>query len=216
MRLSATPGEKEANVFSLSDEDRVHPVLRARLAARKLATLQQIDKEVEETFADHALGLLGSGEKSPSKKTRKKPTDATGKEMTRQQPLRMAVVVNRVDLARRIFERIRKTVKGTAEGEPDKAEVVLLTGRVRPLDRDRIINRLKDLKLFAGPGRGDPKKPVILVATQTVEAGADLDFDRLVTEIAPLDCLRQRFGRLDRLGERRENSSGDFDAQEVV
>jgi CRISPR-associated endonuclease Cas1 len=121
--------------------------------------------------------------------------------------LRVAVVVNRVDVARRVFERIRKLVKGTAEDGSVEAEVVLLTGRVRPLHRDRIINRLRDLKLFAEPKRGDPPKPIILVATQTIEAGADLDVDALVTEIAPLDCLRQRFGRLDRLGERRESKA---------
>ena len=41
----------------------------------------------------------------------------------------------------------------------------------------------------------------MLVATQTVEVGANLDVDGLVTESAPWDSLVQRLGRLNRVGE---------------
>jgi CRISPR-associated endonuclease/helicase Cas3 len=108
------------------------------------------------------------------------------------------VVVNRVDLARKVFQKLKKEL-----GE--RADVLLLTGRIRPLDRDRLLTRNELSVLFAAENRPAPKKPIFLVATQTVEAGADLDVDALVTEIAPLDSLRQRFGRLNRLGTRRES-----------
>ena len=77
-------------------------------------------------------------------------------------------------------------------------ESVLLIGRVRPADRDALLAEYLP-RMAAGSRTG--RTPLFVVATQTIEVGADLDFDALVTESAPLSALRQRAGRLNRLGE---------------
>lgn len=104
----------------------------------------------------------------------------------------VAVVVNRVAAASRITSDIRGRVDSNTK-------VVLLTGRMRPLDRDDVLRDLDSL-IRAGRTRNEEQR-VVVVATQCIEAGADFDFDALVTEAASLSALRQRFGRLDRLGD---------------
>jgi CRISPR-associated endonuclease/helicase Cas3 len=103
----------------------------------------------------------------------------------------VGVVVNRVASARRIFEDLR-AVKD--------ADAILLTGRIRPWDREQLLRKWLG-RMRANRTRTPADRPLFVIATQTVEVGADLDFDYLVTEAAPLAALRQRFGRLDRLGE---------------
>lgn len=106
----------------------------------------------------------------------------------------IGVVVNRVRTARDVFSKL---------DEHEDYDVILLTGRIRPVDRDRILRKWMD-RIRAGRERHEQSEqpPLFVVATQTIEVGADLDFDGLVTELAPLDSLRQRFGRVDRRGER--------------
>src|SRR5690606_33281108 len=97
--------------------------------------------------------------------------------------------VNRVDTARRVARLLQE--QGT--------DMCLLTGRMRPLDRERVLRAVGD-RLALGRTRRADDRPFVVVATQSIEAGADFDLDGLVTECASLDALRQRFGRVDRGG----------------
>lgn len=69
--------------------------------------------------------------------------------------------------------------------------------RYTPADRS-----LLDVAAVERFGRGGSDAGTILVATQVVEQSLDVDFDLLVTDLAPIDVLVQRFGRLHRNADR--------------
>jgi CRISPR-associated endonuclease/helicase Cas3 len=110
-------------------------------------------------------------------------------ELLREGCLRVAVICNTVRAARTALDRVDHTDKH------------LLIGRQRPLDRDRLLADLLP-RLRSGC---EPSPPLVVVATQCIEAGADFDFDGMVSEGCPIDALRQRLGRLDRLGTKGES-----------
>lgn len=153
------------------------PVLRRRLEAEKPARLAApvAEDEFVAAAAREAAGYAQS-----------------------DRPRRVAVMVNRVRTAVETAERLR-----AAHGKD--FNVLLLTGRMRPLDRDELIEGWSE-KLRAGT-EAELERSVVVVSTQCLEVGADFSFDDLVTECASLDALRQRFGRLNRMGERRETGA---------
>ena len=172
--LSATPGVKAERRIVLSSADLSHHVLEKRLKAFKRVALDVVrgtPTAIAETFANVARAMA---------------------DRLREQgvlPTAVGIVVNRVDLARGVFEVLR------GDGTFD---TTLMIGRSRSVDRDRIVEEL-------APFRTDAKirseaKSLFVVATQCLEVGVDLDLDGLVTQAAPLDALRQRFGRLNRGG----------------
>ncbi|AJE23689.1 CRISPR-associated protein (plasmid) [Azotobacter chroococcum NCIMB 8003] len=103
---------------------------------------------------------------------------------------KIALVVNRASTARTLFEQIRAR----------KVDCALLTERMRPFEADRLANGVFH-EVRAGRHRYASDRLFVVIATHTIETGSDFDFDALISECAPLSALRQRFGRLDRLGQ---------------
>jgi CRISPR-associated endonuclease/helicase Cas3 len=178
--LSATPssGQLRESLFRISDRDRDPgraPVLSRRLAARKLAEKRLVP--VKGSPVQRAALAREAAHSARSIIGSDKGTT-------------LAVVVNRVDTARQVFALL----------DGDTAfDCVLVTGRMRPFDRDDLVSRYLD-RIRMGRTRHPQNRPLVVVATQSIEAGADFDFDCLVTECASFDALRQRFGRVDRDG----------------
>ncbi len=111
--------------------------------------------------------------------------------LVKKSPTAVGIIVNRVATARAIYDKLR-------EKHLD-ALIELVIGSMRPIDRDKQSDRLRNI---VGPDRTKPQstQTSFIVATQCLEVGADYDFDVLITECASLDALRQRFGRLNRGG----------------
>ena len=70
---------------------------------------------------------------------------------------------------------------------------------------DRLEIERRTVETFGKEGTADERAGKVLVATQVVEQSLDLDFDVLASDLAPIDLLIQRAGRLWR-HERRERT----------
>lgn len=182
--LTATPQDQEGKErFGLSKADEAHRILACRIDASKparlveIASRQGIEKESRraEAVAEEAAAVLGR------LKTAGIAHPAVG------------VVLNRVARARAVFEQLEEDLK-------DTARVILLIGPARAVDRDALAQELEPIRTRQIDVPRELPEPLIIVATQTIEAGVDIDFDGLVTEAAALDALRQRLGRLNRAG----------------
>ena len=100
----------------------------------------------------------------------------------------VGVIVNRVRTARETHRALLEV----------GCSAHLITGRMRPLDKARSLEAISGL--VDPDSQVEAEDLTVVVSTQAIEVGADFSFDALITEVAPIDSLRQRFGRLDRRG----------------
>ncbi len=100
---------------------------------------------------------------------------------------------------------IRNTVRRAQETyralrERFGADTVLLHSRITVGERAERTERVLGLLSRPAGAGSEPRRPgrLIVVATQLAEQSFDVDVDLLVTDLAPIDLLLQRIGRLHR------------------
>ena len=98
-----------------------------------------------------------------------------------------AVICSTVGRAQEVFERL--------QSQFEAEELGLFHGRFLFVDRERI--EKKCLENFGKDSKNRPKR-YVLVATQVIEQSLDVDFDLMISDLAPIDLLLQRSGRLHR------------------
>ena len=186
VRLSATLGDERPDdpPVMLSPEDRKQ--LASRLGAPKTARLVDPEDDSDRAQADAILAAVADHLESGSGT--------------------IACICNSVRMARTVFEQI-----GRRAPEADR---MLLVGPQRPADRESIFDRPVRPGKDAAPKDEAPRPsrravlfegaevdvPLVVVATQTIEVGLDIDVDALVTQSASASALTQRLGRLNRAG----------------
>jgi len=131
--------------------------------------------------------------------------------------VKRTVEVKRLDTEEEVIERIRhevkngrsvcwirNTVKAARQSHCDLSEcewmdnghLHLFHSRFAMVDRQRI--ETDTMKRFGDKSGHEDRNGQVLIATQVVEQSLDLDFDVMITDLAPIDLIIQRAGRLMR------------------
>ena len=200
------------------------------------------------TMRTHYLQAFckGSGSETPSLKETEQYPLATHFPFNEQletavatrQEVERTVMMTLLDDADDVLERIRQAVEqghcvcwvrntvGDAiktyrllarQGWLDKDRLSLFHSRFAMIDRQRIES--ETLTFFGKESTAEMRRGRVLIATQVVEQSLDLDFDLMISDLAPIDLLIQRVGRehrhtRDAAGNRLE-AEGTVDEREA-
>lgn len=94
------------------------------------------------------------------------------------------------------------------------SDVLVFHARFAQGDRQR--REAEVLALFGKEAPAEARRGRVLVATQVIEQSLDLDFDAMVSDVAPMDFLVQRAGRLRRHASRDDARPHDLRCELVV
>jgi len=115
------------------------------------------------------------------------------------------VICNTVDRAQKVYMALKNYFPGTADDGFPELDIF----HARYLFGERDSREKRTLLRFGKAGSSiksgrnvekHVKRPsrTVLIATQVIEQSLDLDFDLMVTDMAPIDLILQRTGRLQR------------------
>ncbi len=111
---------------------------------------------------------------------------------------RVLVVCNTVKRANALFRLVEASLQ---EQYPHLLPALFALGGVRCSHHGRFAREDRermDAAVTAQMGKGSPAGARLIIGTQTLEQSLDIDADWLVTDLAPMDVLIQRLGRLHR------------------
>ena len=171
MTLSAT-GAKASAVFSLSAKDEENPEVRRRLHAVKTPQFHPVEKPADRNRIDR-ICELAAAHRSGS----------------------VAVFVGTVADAGKIADKLTKKL-----GADGAERVALLTGTLRGKERAGLAAGAVWRRFHPDRDRDADAPAVYLVMTSAGEVGVDLDADHAVMDLATLDSMIQRVGRVNRSG----------------
>jgi CRISPR-associated endonuclease/helicase Cas3 len=100
------------------------------------------------------------------------------------------IVLNTINSAKNIYDHISGL-------NLENTKMCYLSTSVVPKERLKRINQIKKAK-----GSDGPRK--VIVSTQLIEAGVDIDADRVYRDFAPMDSINQVAGRCNRGSSKKE------------
>ncbi len=194
IELTATSRAANANTappFTLTAADRENKTVKERLNAIKRLSLVPItkvennkDKANDGTVRDKILELARN----------KKDSNRA-----------ILVFVRSVEAATKIKDELAK----------QKCKVTTLTGTMRGKERDELVTGDPVFQRFLSekdraPGVEAASGTVFLVATSAGEVGVNISADDLVCDLSTYESMAQRFGRVNRFGERKDNDASEI------
>jgi CRISPR-associated endonuclease/helicase Cas3 len=187
----------DSNCLSIINEQNSFPLLT--VAKPGLIDSKSIDTSkaenpitiynLESTFTEKKVTIQLIGDETDDKNQ----IDILHKIINEAQNAKILIIKNTVKRAQSFYQILTEHID---KENNTNTETILLHGRFTDSDKFRLTEEV--LSTLGKERTKSPDKNIVVVATQIVEQSLDIDADILITDIAPIDLMFQRMGRIQR------------------